>query len=333
MRNWALLTSILFVGVAAAPSSGYHVAQSVALPDGGWDYASFDAKSGQVLVARGTSVDVVDVAHGNSVRTIGSIQRGHAVLPLPDGKRVLVTSGNDASVRILDIASGSELARIAVGKKPDAATLDPITGHALVMNAGEGSVAVIDTNAAKLVKTIPSKAGLEAAVVAGNRKLYVNDEDANEVEVIDLDKEVAGTPIALAGCEGPSGIGYDAKTDRIVSACANGKAAIIDPSQGKLVGLVDIGRGPDTVLIDAAHNVALIPCGRDGVLDVIALNDLGGARHVARFTTEVGARTGAIDPATGTVYLPTARFNPPAQPGARPTMVPGSAHLLVVRRS
>lgn len=333
MRTRALLISLMLFGVAAAPAYDYQVAQSVALPDGGWDYASFNAKTGQVLVARTTSVDVIDVAHGNAVHHIGSVQRGHAAMPLPDGKRVLVTSGNDASVRILDIVSGTELARISVGKKPDAATLDPATGNALVMNAADGSVAVIDSNAAKVLKTIPVKAGLEAAVVAGNGKLYVNNEDANEVEVVDLSKGVAETPIALTGCEGPSGIGYDAKTDRIVSACANGKAAIVDPSHRKLVGLVDIGRGPDTVLMDASRGLALIPCGRDGVLDVIALSGSGGARRVSRIATETGARTGAIDPATGTVYLPTARFIPSAQPGARPTMVPGSAHLLVLRRS
>jgi metal-dependent amidase/aminoacylase/carboxypeptidase family protein len=46
-------------------------------------------------------------------------------------------------------------------------------------------------------------------------------------------------------------------------------------------------------------------------------------------TTEVGARTAALDPVSGRVFLPSAKFQP-AQQGQRPAMVPGSAHLLVV---
>lgn len=324
-----ILVSLAALGIAAAPAApGYHAASPIALPDGGWDYASVSRDGAQVFVARGDSVSVVDVPNG-SVRSIGSIQRGHAALPLPDGKRLLVTSGNDNSVRILDIASGGELARIAVGKKPDAALLDAATGDALVMDAGDGSVAVIDTMAQRVRKTIAVKPGLEAGALAKDGTLFVNNEDANELEVVDLAKGTIAAPIALTGCEGPTGLGYDARLDRLVSACANGKAAIVDAGHRKLLGLVDIGRGPDTVLIDAAHDRALIPCGRDGVLDVIALD--GSAARVARVATEAGARTAAYDSAHDTVYLPTARFGAPPPSGGRPAPLAGSAHLVVLK--
>jgi len=323
------LISLAAFGIAAAPAvPGYHAAGTIALPDGGWDYASVSRDGAQVFVARGDSVSVVDVASGTA-RSIGAIQRGHAAQPLPDGKRLLVTSGNDDSVRILDIVSGSELARIAVGKKPDAALLDPHSGDALVMNAAAGSVAVIDTATQRLRKTVPVRSGLEAGALARDGMLFVNNEDANELETVDLAKGRAGAPIALTGCEGPTGLGYDARLDRLVSACANGKAAIIDAGHRKLLALVDIGRGPDTVLIDAARDRALIPCGRDGVLDVIALD--GGASRVARVATEAGARTGAYDAARDTLYLPTAKFGATPQAGGRPAPIAGSAHLVVLK--
>jgi hypothetical protein len=55
--------------------------------------------------------------------------------------------------------------------------------------------------------------------------------------------------------------------------------------------------------------------------------------RIGRVTTEAGARTGAIDPSTGIIYLPTAKFGAPAQPGGRPGPIAGSFHILVLKPS
>ena len=46
--------------------------------------------------------------------------------------------------------------------------------------------------------------------------------------------------------------------------------------------------------------------------------------------TPRGTRLGAVDPATGTVYLPAAKFGPPIAPIPYPSVVPGSFGILVV---
>ena len=73
--------------------------------------------------------------------------------------------------------------------------------------------------------------------------------------------------------------------------------------------------------------MAFIPCGRDGTLILIGLD--GGAHVTGRVTTEAGARTGALDPDSGKVYLPTADLAPAAA-GGRPQPKPGTFHILVV---
>ena len=62
--------------------------------------------------------------------------------------------------------------------------------------------------------------------------------------------------------------------------------------------------------------------------------DTSGAlpRTIERVPTQRGARTGAVDPETGRVYLPTARFGPPPAPNQRPSAVPGSFEVLVVAK-
>jgi len=312
---------------AAAPAPSYKVARSIPVPDGGWDYAKVDTEAGKLYVARTDSVTVVDLKT-DAVSSIGTIVRGHAVVPIAGTTLLLVSSGRDDSVRILDTATGTEKAKIAVGSDPDAAYYNAMTKHALVMNAKAGTVSIIDPVAATVVGTITLKPGLEFATEAGGT-LYVNNEDLNEVETADIATGKAGAAIPLTGCTGPTGLGFDKQRNRLISACANGKAAVVDLAT-KQVSLLSIGLGPDAVIIDRPRGVALIPCGKDGTLSVIDIASPGAATVIATVPTEPGARTGAVDRRDGNVYLPTARFGPPATAGGRPAMIPGSAHILVL---
>jgi hypothetical protein len=180
-----------------------------------------------------------------------------------------------------------------------------------------------------VVRTITLKPGLEFGVAGPGNMLFVNNEDANEIETANLATGLVGAPIAMAGCEGPSGLALDTKNHLLISACANGKAAVVDIKTRREVGLLDIGKGPDAVLLDEARGLAFIPCGQSATLIVISL-----AAHpavVATVATEKGARAGAVDPRDGTIYLPTAHFEPPATPGARPAAIPGTFHVLMVK--
>ncbi|WP_034158107.1 YncE family protein [Sphingomonas sp. ERG5] len=330
---FALLASVSLCFAAAAVSAeapSYTVTGRIAGPDGSWDYARVDPQGRRLYVARSGSVTVVELESG-AVSSWGDIARGHAVLPISGG-HLLVTSGNDATVRFFDTASGKQIASISVGKKPDAAIDDAAHHRALVMNSDSGTVSVVDTQAMRVTATIAVKPALEYAALVGDTA-FINNEDANEIETVDLARGKAGAPIALPGCEAPTGLGYDARHGQLIGACANGKAVVVDARTKRLVALIDIGKGPDAVIMDEARRLAFIPCGKDGVLDILSLDAPGGVARVGRVTTEVGARTGALDPDTGAIYLPTARFTPPATPGARPGLVPGSFHILVVKPS
>jgi YVTN family beta-propeller protein len=318
--------------VSAAPAPHYSVVRQISGPDGGWDYARVDPATGRLYVAHGDSVTEIDTAHGDTLRSLGAIAHSHAVVPIPGGTLLLVTSGHDDSVRLLDTKDGSEVAKIAVGTDPDAAFYDPETARAVVMNAKAGTVSVIDVATRSVTRTITLKPALEYGALGDGGTLFVNNEDANEVETADLATGKVGPAIAMPGCEGPTGLAYDARTYRLISACANGKAVVIDTSARRVVAMLNIGKGPDAVIMDSERRLAFIPCGRDGVLEVISLDAPGGARIVETVKTETGARTGALDPRDGTLYLPTARFAPPATPGARPAAVPGTFHVLVIAR-
>ena len=329
-RLFALTVSLLALS-ANVPATAGSVVKSIPGPDGGWDYARIDARGTSLFVARGQSVSVFDLKGTAPVRSIGDISHGHAVLPLPDGHILLVTSGQDATVRFLDIDKGTELGRVPVGEDPDAAVLDASGRTAYTMNAKAGTISKIDTATRTVTATVTVRAGLEYAALASGGALFVNNEDENTLTAVDTRTNRVSAVIALTGCEGPSGLAYDAHSDRLIAACANGKAALVDASKKQLLKLLDIGQGPDAVILDEQRRRAYIPCGKSGELDVIALDATGGPAVTGHITTEAGARTGALDPTDGMVYLPTGKFGPAPGPGKRGAMIPGSFHILAIQ--
>ena len=318
--------------LAAAPAPLYEKAGSIPGPDGGWDFASLDPVHHRLFIAHGDAVMVVDLAHGNAVQSFGIISHGHAVVHVPGTELLAVTSGKDSTVRLFDVPSGEQRASIAVGDDPDAAIIDPATGHLLTMNAHGGTVSEVDLGRAKVVRTMTLKPGLEFPVIGPRHVLYVANEDEDAVETIDLATGKPGATIALTGCEGPTGLAYDRQHNRLIAACANEVVKVVDLSTRKVTQTLPIGTGPDAVLVDMARSRALIPCGGSGTLEVL---DLGGAsvRKLATVTSEPGARTGAIDPVAGVLYLPTARFGPPPADGKRAPSLAGSFHVVMLKRT
>lgn len=296
-------------------------------PDGRYDYATFDNVTEHLYVARGTSITDYDMKNAVLPRSIGKIAHGHAVLSLPHSSDLLVTSGEDSTVRFIDRKTGHQTGQIKVDTDPDGAIVDTDHDISYVMNAKSGTVSVINLKSRKVIKTIALKPGLEFPALGKNGVLFVNNEDENEVETIDTRQMKAGKSITLAGCTGPSGLAYDAPSDQLISACANGKVAIISAGSRKLLGLLDIGSKPDAVILDVQRRRAYIPCGGNGELDEVSLSQVPVVTK--RIHTEVGARTGALNDQTGTLYLPSARYIQTASE-KHPPMIPGSFHVLVV---
>lgn len=103
---------------------------------------------------------------------------------------------------------------------------------------------------------------------------------------------------------------------------------LVDLAKRRFAGLLAIGAGPDPVIWDRAHQRFVVPCGRSGTVSIINLVH-GRAVPASPVATEVSARSAALDPASGEIYLPAARFGP-AAPGARPSPLSGAFHVLVL---
>ena len=134
----------------------------------------------------------------------------------------------------------------------------------------------------------------------------------------------------LAPCKEPSALAFDANHRRLFAGCDNKMMAVVNADTGKVVTTVPIGEGVDAGAFNAQTQEVFMSTG-DGHLTVIHEDTPDTYTVRQTLDTQRGARTMALDPTSGTIYLVTAdreATSPP--PGQRPAMVPGSFTLLVV---
>jgi DNA-binding beta-propeller fold protein YncE len=273
------------------------------------DYASIDNGARRLYVARGFGVTAIDLDSEHMTRQLVAGQHVHAVIPLPGG-RALSTNGDANTATLFDARSGEVIAQLDTGKDPDAAAFDSSSGLVFVMDAKEGDMTLIDPNGAKVVGRLPIGGKPEFAVTDGHGHLFVNVQDKNKMAVVDTAARKVLRSYDLPGCEGPTALGVDPESGILVAACANRAAVAIRASDGTVVAPhLAIDRKPDAVIFDAARKSFYIPCGRDGTLVVISETKEGTLAVQSSVATAVGAHTGALDPQTGRLYLPTADFH------------------------
>jgi YVTN family beta-propeller protein len=326
-RIAALCLGICAFGAAAQAATGYHVVDRFDGPDGGWDYIRVDAAHNRVMVTHGSSVMAVDLA----TKAVSSFAPGailHDAMPVNGGSEVLVTNGGAATAVFVDAKTGAVVATVPTGKGPDAAAFDAHTGLALVMDHAGGQITLIDPKTHTVAGTIEVGGTLEAAVTDGTGKAFVNVENKNEIVQVDLVQKTALAHYPLTGCDGPTGLAYDAADKLLIAAC-DGATDVVDARTGKVVQTLATGKGADGVVFDPRQKLAFVPSGREGTLAIVAFSSGKGA-IVDTVPTQVGARTIALDERSGRVYLPTAKYGPATTPGRRPPMVPGTFQILVV---
>jgi DNA-binding beta-propeller fold protein YncE len=138
----------------------------------------------------------------------------------------------------------------------------------------------------------------------------------------------------LPGCDSPTGLAIDRTHHRLFSVC-DGKVLVVTDSQsGKQVAAVAIGEHPDAAAYDPSRGLVYASNG-DGTLTVIHQDSPDHYTVIQTLATKRGARTMALDPGTGRVYLVTADFGPApppteAEPNPRPAPITGSFVILVV---
>ena len=332
-----LSTALTAVSIAAGASApNLAVLQHWKLGGaGGWDYIAVDAK-GRLFISRSTRVDVVSVESGKLIGSIPDTDGVHGIAFAPGLNRGFTSNGRANSVTAFDLDTLKVIKEAKVsGRNPDAILYEPTGKHVFTFNGASKDVTVLDASSLAVIATIPVPDKPEFAALDGRGQIFVNIEsDPGQMLVIDAQKLTVKSTWPLPGCNGPSGLALDGTHHRLFSVCDGKVMAVTDAVNGKQVALVPIGEHPDAAGYDQKRGLVYSSNG-DGTLSVVRQDSADRYSVVQTLPTQRGARTMALDAATGKVYLVTSDFGPapPAtaeQPHPRPAMLPDSFVVLVV---
>jgi len=338
VRFSSTLFALLLLGVLASPSIaqpkasalGYHIVDRIPLTDGWWDYASFDAEHRRLYVSRGNGVFRLDLNSGLMDNRFVPGSEGRAVIAIPGSDLALTTMAGYSSAIIFSGEDGKVSKMIDLRQASDSAVWEPIGKRVWVMG-GHGEASLIDpvslavTDRVELTEDEP----LEFSATDGKGRIFVNAPEAGSVIAVDAGSKTVIGRWKMKDCEDPTGMAYAADSDVVLSVCGNGFLKVLDAKTGAELHSVPVGKGADSVIYDAVRQRAFIPSAFDGLLTVVAVKGRNDVRVLEQVRAQIGTRTGAVDPKTGTVYLPAARFGPLNKLGW-PEALPGTVEMLVL---
>jgi len=115
--------------------------------------------------------------------------------------------------------------------------------------------------------------------------------------------------IHLGDCNEPQGLALDNANHRLFVACSNMKMAVFDSLGGTPVASFTVGPGSDAIAYDAGRGLIFIANGGGyGSLTVVRQHLTDSYAVIQNLPTMEKARTMAIDPSTGLVYLVTTLY-------------------------
>ncbi len=330
-KIFCFLIAFVFAVNVHAQKNTLHVADTFHIKgDGGWDYIFVDTASNKLFVSHGTQVNVIDKNNGDSLGIIPNTLGVHGIALVHNLNKGFTSNGRLNNVFVFDLNTLQITDSIATGENPDAIFYDDYSKKIITCNGRSKNLTVIDPSTNKVVATIDVKGKPETAVSDGEGKIFVNNEDMSEIEVVDINTMKLIHSWSIAPGEAPSGLSIDRETKRLFAGCDNNLLMVIDATNGKIIDKLPIGDGCDGTAFDPSIKTIYSSNG-EGNLTVIK----EGAKNkfaVSTIPTKRGARTLSVDVTTHTVYLPTADFGQSTDSTKRPPLIPGSFEVLVVKQ-
>jgi DNA-binding beta-propeller fold protein YncE len=286
-----------------------------------WDYLTVDAPSKRLYVSHNAEVVVIDTATDKVVGRIADTPGVHGIA-VGAGK-VFTSNGRESKVSVVDPKTLATLSKIdSGGANPDAITFDAKKNEVWVFNHTGMSATLIDAMTGKVVVTIPLSGTAESGQSDGAGRVFVNIEDKDQIDVIDVAAKKVSASWAVSPGSGPTGMALDNASHRLFVG-AGTLMVMMDAMSGRVLANVAICSGTDATWYDAGTRFAFSSC-RDGKITVARVT--GDTLTVVQtIDTAPGSKTMALDAVSHKLYVAAAKPNPAGGRGNDPA----SFHVLV----
>ncbi len=273
------------------------------------DHMAYDGKRGRLFVAAlgNDTLEVVDVAAGRVIKSVGGLSEPQGVAFIPATNRICAASGGSGGLSIYDGESYRLLSTVTLDGDADNLRYD--AGRRRLYAAyGSGGIAAIDPGTGKAMGAISLPGHPEAFVLnRDGSRLYVNvPRPSRSVFVIDLLKHeiAAAWTVGDWRSNGFSNFSVCLDEDRrrlFVTTFVPSTLKVIDADTGKQVAELPIPADCDDLFYDAAARVLYLSCG-EGYIDVILQESADRYRELRKIPTAPGARTSLWDGTAGMLF-------------------------------
>src|SRR4051812_33214576 len=220
LRCAGAVAAVCVVTAVAGHAQSFKVEKYDIKGEGGTDYVAVETATGRVFVSRATHVMVVDGATGKVLGDIPNTPGVHGVGLATRVGHGFTTNGGDGTVTMFDLNSLAVIKQIPVGPGLDGIMYDEADDEIILTNHSRpiGTLTAIDPRTGGIIATVELEDDApEGAVADGKGRIFVNNERKNTMQVIDVKTWKVTASWPLAPCEAPTGIAYDAASNRIFS--------------------------------------------------------------------------------------------------------------------
>ena len=299
----------LDTGAVAGEVTGLHDAHSVALDDHGqFGYVS-DGETNEVAIFDRQSFEVVArVPTGKNPRAVVFEPASRLVFvicpdpatenrtPRRNAARTAYDSSITSTVTVIDTVSQTRLADM---------TFPGRLGFAQADANGTVYVNVTDRSEIEVFKATGIEPKLHQMVAQGNSQVTIDWSDKKLGAQAAVPRQMQFIHLGT-DCQSPRGLALDGHDNRIFAACDNMKMVVLDATTGQTIASLPIGAGNDAVAYDPDRGMIYASNGGGvGSLTIIRQHLTDTYAVVQELPTQARARTLAVNPQTGEVYLVT----------------------------
>lgn len=280
---------------------------------GGTDYLASDPTTGRVYLSRGTHVMVLDGNTGAVVGDILDTPRVHGIAFAAAEGHGFTTNAGDSTLTMFNLKDNAVIKKVHIGiDGADGVWYDEQSHKVLSINHSKpmGTAIVVDARTGDVLgKIVLTGMAPEGGASDGKGRIFINIEDTNSIDVIDLKLLKVTSTWKIEPCDGPTGIAYDKASNRLFSGCSN-KSVVVNASNGKVVAEITNGDGVDALGWDAAEKLLYIPAGRGGNITVVHQDSADKYSVVGTVPTMNGTKTIAVNTKLHKAYVFTPEYGP-----------------------
>ena len=260
---------------------------------GRFDHFAIDPEGHRLFVAAlgNDTLEVIDIAAGKHLRSIGGLHKPTGVLFLSVQNRIAVANGDDGTLKLFDGTSYALLETVTGLDDADNLRYDA-SAKTIHLGYGAGALALIDASSLKRAATIKLPAHPESfQLETDGDRVFVNLPDATQISVVDRRSQTVTATWKLDRFHSNFPMALDEGNRRVFIGCRlPARLLVLDTTTGRPAANLELAGDIDDLFYDSKRRRLYASCG-EGFVDVIQQAGPDQYRRVERRATRSGART------------------------------------------